>query len=175
MRIRLAVLFLAIFSNGCIGLAVPIVAAGAGYGVSKVITNPVVALRTGSVVLDSVNWSKASDDSTKMVVRGLMTWKKARMGPNNTPYLNVKLDAANILGMTQQGATGMFQVDLIGADGNAMTTVGQSTLTVWDGKDEITMIPADKPFRFDLHTTPVAWNILRDAKSKTIKFVVVMR
>jgi hypothetical protein len=69
----------------------------------------------------------------------------------------------------------MFQVDLIGADGKVMTTVGQSTLTVWDGKDEITMIPADKPFRFDLHTAPVAWNILRDAKSKVIKFVVVMR
>ena len=175
MRSRFVIVSLLILCNGCLWLAGTAAGTAAGVGIQKVVGNPVVALRTGSVVLDSVSWSKASDDSTKMVVQGLMTWKKARMGPNNTQYLNVKLDAGNILGITQQGATGMFQVDLLGADGKVMTSVGQSTLTVWDGKDEISMIPADKPFRFELRTTPVAWNVLRDAKNKTVRFAVVTK
>jgi hypothetical protein len=174
MRIRLGIIFISIFCNACLGLAAVGVATAAGVGVQKVVGSPVVALRTGSVVLDSVTWSRVPEDSTKLAARGMLTWKKAKMGPNNTPYLS--LDALTALtGMGQQAATGMFQVDLVGADGKVMQSVAQSTLTVWDGKDPIKMIPADKAFWFDMRTTPIAWNILRDARSKTIKFVVATR
>jgi len=174
MRIRPAFVLLSILCNGCLGLAAVGVSTAAGIGAGKLIGNPVVALRTGSVVLDSVTWSRVPEDSTKLAARGMLTWKKAKMGPNNTQYLS--LDAMTALtGVGQQAATGTFQVDLVGADGKVMQSVGQAMVTVWDGKDPIKMIPADKPFWFDVRTAPVPWNILRDARNKTLKFVVMMR
>ena len=165
---------LSILCNGCVGLIAVGAATAAGVGIQKAVGNPVVALRTGSVILDSVTWSRVPEDSTQLAARGMLTWKKAKMGPNNTPYLN--LDAMTALtGVGQQGATGTFQVDLVGPDGKVMQSVSQSKLTVWDGKDPIKMIPADKPFWFDVRTAPVAWNILRDTRNKTLKFVVVTR
>ena len=170
MRSRLMVIALSILSTGCVGMAIPFVSAGIGAAA----TMPVVALRTGEVVLDSITWSKATDDSTSLVARGRLTWKKARMGPNNTQYLNLGGMTQSAVG-TLPGAMGSFQIDLLGNDGKVMTSVAGSKVTAWDGKDPITMVPADKPVRFELRTTPVAWNVLRDAKTKTVKFVVGMR
>jgi len=172
MRIRLAVVLLAILSSGCILPGVIAVAGStaAGVAISKGVSDPIMSLRSGKVVLDSLTWSKAPDDSTKLVVRGVMTWKKAKMGPQNNPYLN--LNPSALTGMTDHAVSGMFQVEFLNADNKVMQTVNKSTLTVWDGKDPVTVLQADKAFRFEMCTTPVAWNVLRDAKSKNLHFIV---
>jgi hypothetical protein len=172
MRIRLAVVLLAVLSSGCILPGVIAVAGStaAGVAISKGVSDPIMSLRSGKVVLDSLTWSKAPDDSTKLVVRGIMTWKKAKMGPQNKPYLN--LDAISALSTGDHGVSGYFQVDFLDTKDKLMMSATKSKLTVWDGKDAITVLQVDKPFHFEMCTMPVAWNVLRDAKSKNLHFIV---
>ena len=103
----LVIILLVMLSNGCVGLVAVGAATAAGVGIQKAVGNPVVALRTGSVILDSVTWSRCQRILPSSLLGECSRGKRAKM-VRITPYLN--LDAMTALtGVGQQGATGTFQ------------------------------------------------------------------
>jgi hypothetical protein len=55
-----------------------------------------------------------------------------------------------------------------------MTAV-RGTLTVWDGKERITMVPFSKAVSFKLHTMQISPNILRAILSVRLKGYMVKK
>ena len=180
MQSTLRTLAFTLTVTGCAGVAVgpsaAVAGGAAGIGLvtgaaAGVISKGVVNLRTGSVLLDSVSWSPAPGDSTAFTARGMLTWRKAKAGPNKTTYLNL---GGSVLG-GEAAASGLFQVDLLDTKGRVLITVGPTAVKVFDGGTPIQMIPADKSFPFEVRTAPIPWNILRDAKNKRLRYQVSLR
>ena len=173
MTTRLTVIALAASTlcSGCVQAAInggtAIVDAGAGA-----INQGAATLRTGFVLLDSVSWSPARDDSTAFLVRGVLTWKKPMIGPNNTTYLDLS-SQSSLNGAS--AASGIVQVELIDANEKVLMTSNATKVTVLDGGKPIQLIPADKSFVFEVLTVSVPWNILRDSKSTRIRLQVLLR
>lgn len=164
MSKKLAVFTIAltIFLAGCLGAVVAAAGAGSALGVGAL-----QKASTGSVALDNVVWSRGKDDSTRLIARGLLTWKPAPgKGPNGSKYLD-------LTGQSPDDARGVWHIELLDANGKLLTTSRAATITVLEGKTEITMVPRGTAYPFELATESVPWNVLRDTRNTTVRFEVM--
>lgn len=135
------------------GCVYGVIAAGslASMAISKAATsNP-----SSDFKFDSITWARTPADTNTLTVRGKLTWTKSRGGVNNTPFWNIS---------QQSGGQAAITMELVDSAGRTMATV-RGALTVWDGKERITMVPYAKAVSFELRTMQISPNVARAIRS----------
>ncbi len=104
---------------------------------------------------DSLTWTRTPTDTNTLTVRGTLTWVKSQAGVKNTPYWDIS---------PQSGFLSALTTDLVDSAGRTMASV-RGALTVWDGKERITMVPFGKVVSFEFRTAQISPNVARAIRS----------
>jgi hypothetical protein len=163
MRLRRTAVWLLLIGTSMFSLT------GCVYGViaaealaSKAISKAIASSPSSDFKFDSVAWVRTPIDTNTLTMRGMLTWNK-RTSANTTPYWDIS---------PQSGGQSAISAELVDAAGRTMATV-RGTLTVWDNKERITMVPFGKAVSFELHTMQISPNVLRAIQSVRIKGFMV--
>lgn len=130
---------------------------------SHALTSATLSGIGGDFKFDSVTWARTPTDTNTLTISGKLIWSKSRTGASNTPYWDIT---------GRSGGPSAVSVELVDSLSRAVMTA-TGALTVWDGKERITMVPDKKPVRFELHTNPISPNVIRTIKLVRMKGLVV--
>ncbi|MHB1210586.1 MAG: hypothetical protein ACYC1I_12915 [Acidimicrobiales bacterium] len=135
------------------GCAYGVIAAGALA--SRAISKNMNTSPSSDFTFANVTWLRTPADTNTLTVRGTLTWTKSRSGVNNTSYWDIS---------PQSGGQNALTMDLVDPAGRTMASV-RGALTVWDGKERITMVPLNKAVSFELRTMQISPNVARAIQS----------
>lgn len=122
---------------------------------SRAIGKAMVSKPSSDFTFGGVTWVRTPTDTNTLTVRGTLTWIKSPAGVNNTPFWDIS---------PQSGGQSALSMELVDSAGRTMATV-RGALTVWDGKERITMVPLGKAVSFELRTMQISPNVARAIQS----------
>lgn len=127
----------------------------AGALASRAISKNMTTSPSSDFTFANITWLRTPTDTNTLTVRGTLTWIKSRPGVNNTSYWDIS---------PQSGGQNALTMELVDGAGRTMASV-RGALTVWDGKERITMVPLGKAVSFELRTMQISPNVARAIQS----------